>query len=52
MRTLLISLIALGLFTTSSCVNEGGQVFGELPEGVVPVSGEAWRLEVPSIIKI
>lgn len=41
MRTLLISLIALGLFTTSSCVNEGGQVFGELPEGVVPVSGEA-----------
>lgn len=41
MRTLLISLIALGSFTTSSCVNEGGQVFGELPEGVVPVSGEA-----------
>lgn len=25
MRTLLISLIALGLFTTSSCVNEGGK---------------------------
>ena len=41
MRTLLICLMALGLFTTSSCVNEGGQVFGELPEGVVPVSGEA-----------
>lgn len=41
MRTLLISLMAVGLFTASSCVNEGGQVFGELPEGVVPVSGEA-----------
>ena len=41
MRTLLISLIAVGLFAASSCVNEGGQVFGELPEGVVPVSGEA-----------
>ena len=41
MRTLLISLMAVGLFATSSCVNEGGQVFGELPEGVVPVSGEA-----------
>lgn len=41
MRTLLISLMALGLFITSSCVNDGGQVFGELPEGVVPVSGEA-----------
>lgn len=41
MRTLLISLMAVGLFAASSCVNEGGQVFGELPEGVVPVSGEA-----------
>lgn len=41
MRTLLISLMAVGLFAVSSCVNEGGQVFGELPEGVVPVSGEA-----------
>lgn len=42
MRTLLICLMAFGgLFATSSCVNEGGQVFGELPEGVVPVSGEA-----------
>lgn len=40
MRTLLISLMAVGLFAASSCVNEGGQVFGELPEGVVPVSGE------------
>lgn len=26
MRTLLISLMALGLFVTSSCVNDGGQV--------------------------
>ena len=34
MRTLLISLMAVGLFAASSCVNEGGQVFGELPEGV------------------
>jgi len=33
--------MAVGLFAASSCVNEGGQVFGELPEGVVPVSGEA-----------
>jgi hypothetical protein len=33
--------MAVGLFAVSSCVNEGGQVFGELPEGVVPVSGEA-----------
>lgn len=41
MRTLLISLMAVGLFAASSCVNEEGQVFGELPEGVVPVSGEA-----------
>ncbi|WP_302562699.1 basic secretory protein-like protein [Phocaeicola coprocola] len=41
MRILLISLMAVGLFAASSCVNEGGQVFGELPEGVVPVSGEA-----------
>lgn len=41
MRTLLISLMAVGLFAASSCVNEGGQVFGELPEGVVPVSGKA-----------
>lgn len=41
MRTLLISLMAVGLFAASSCVNEGGQVFGELPEGVVPVTGEA-----------
>lgn len=41
MRTLLINLMAVGLFAASSCVNEGGQVFGELPEGVVPVSGEA-----------
>lgn len=41
MRTLLISLMAVGLFAASSCVNEGGQVFGEFPEGVVPVSGEA-----------
>lgn len=41
MRKLLICLMALGLFATSSCVNDGGQVFGELPEGVVPVSGEA-----------
>lgn len=41
MRTLLISLMAVGLFAASSCVNEGGQVFGELPEGVIPVSGEA-----------
>lgn len=41
MRTLLISLMAVGLFAASSCVNEGGQVFGELSEGVVPVSGEA-----------
>lgn len=41
MRTLLISLMAVGLFAASSCVNEGGQVFGELPEGVVPGSGEA-----------
>lgn len=41
MRTLLISLMAVGLFAASSCVNEGGQVFGELPEGVGPVSGEA-----------
>lgn len=41
MRTLLISLMAVGLFAASSCVNERGQVFGELPEGVVPVSGEA-----------
>lgn len=41
MRTLLISLMAVGLFAANSCVNEGGQVFGELPEGVVPVSGEA-----------
>lgn len=41
MRTLLISLMAVGLFAASSCVNDGGQVFGELPEGVVPVSGEA-----------
>lgn len=41
MRTLLISLMAVGLFAASSCVNEGGQVSGELPEGVVPVSGEA-----------
>ena len=41
MRTLLISLMAVGLFAASSCVNEGGQVFGELPEGVLPVSGEA-----------
>lgn len=41
MRTLLISLMAVGLFAASSCVNEGGQVFGELPEGEVPVSGEA-----------
>lgn len=41
MRTLLIRLMAVGLFAASSCVNEGGQVFGELPEGVVPVSGEA-----------
>lgn len=41
MRTLLISLMAVSLFAASSCVNEGGQVFGELPEGVVPVSGEA-----------
>lgn len=43
MRTLLISLMAVGLFAASSCVNEGGQVFGELPEGVVPVSGEALK---------
>ena len=26
MRTLLISLMAVGLFAASSCVNEGGQV--------------------------
>lgn len=46
MRTLLISLMAVGLFAASSCVNEGGQVFGELPEGVVPVSGEALEARV------
>ena len=34
-------LLAAGLITSlSACVNDGGQVFGELPPGVSLVSGE------------